>query len=119
VSQLKIDQVPETCCTIGQFGNAIYLVGPEPADRVTRIMVTLLSSAATNPTLVRELVERGMNIARINCAHDDTEAWRSMAGHVGRQLRRPARLLDRDGSCRTKAPGQRSVMRRRANEPNA
>jgi pyruvate kinase len=47
-------------------------------------MVTLPSSAATNPALVRELVERGMNIARINCAHDDAEAWRFMAGHVRR-----------------------------------
>ncbi|MDT5408269.1 MAG: pyruvate kinase, partial [Mycobacterium sp.] len=58
------------------------LLGPEPADRVTRIMVTLPSSAATDPTMVRELVERGMNIARINCAHDDAEAWRAMAGLV-------------------------------------
>jgi hypothetical protein len=58
------------------------LLGPEPVDRVTRIMVTLPSSAATNPAVVRQLVERGMNIARINCAHDDAEAWRSMAGHV-------------------------------------
>jgi len=58
------------------------LLGPEPVDRVTRIMVTLPSSAATDPNLVRELVERGVNIARINCAHDDAEAWRSMAQHV-------------------------------------
>lgn len=58
------------------------LLGPEPVDRVTRIMVTLPSSAATDPALVRELVERGMNIARINCAHDDAEAWRAMAEHV-------------------------------------
>lgn len=60
------------------------LLGPEPVDRVTRIMVTLPSSAATNPAVVRQLVERGMNIARINCAHDDAEAWRAMAGHVRR-----------------------------------
>ena len=58
------------------------LLGPCPTDRVTRIMVTLPSAAATDATLVRELVERGMNIARINCAHDDAGAWRSMAGHV-------------------------------------
>ena len=58
------------------------LLGPEPVDRVTRIMVTLPSSAASDAAMVRELVERGMNIARINCAHDDAEAWRSMAGHV-------------------------------------
>ena len=60
------------------------LLGPEPADRVTRIMVTLPSSAATNPALVRELVECGMNVARINCAHDGAEAWRCMARHVRR-----------------------------------
>lgn len=58
------------------------LLGPGPVDRVTRIMVTLPSAAATDAAMVRELVERGMNIARINCAHDDAEAWRSMARHV-------------------------------------
>ncbi|MGB9225589.1 pyruvate kinase [Mycobacterium sp.] len=58
------------------------LLGPEPADRVTRIMVTLPSSAATDRDLVRQLVERGVNIARINCAHDDAQAWRAMAQHV-------------------------------------
>ncbi len=58
------------------------LLGPEPVDRVTRIMVTLPSSAAKDADLVRDLVERGMNVARINCAHDDAEAWRTMADHV-------------------------------------
>jgi pyruvate kinase len=58
------------------------LLGPEPVDRVTRIMVTLPSSAATDSDMVRELVERGVNIARINCAHDNAEAWRCMAEHV-------------------------------------
>ena len=32
--------------------------------------------------MVRELVKRGMNVARINCAHDDAEAWRAMARHI-------------------------------------
>lgn len=58
------------------------LLGPDPVDRGTRIMVTLPSSAAVDPALVRQLVESGMNIARINCAHDDADAWRSMARHV-------------------------------------
>ena len=51
-------------------------------DRETRIMVTLPSEAATNEDLVRGLVQRGMNVARINCAHDDPTAWRAMAEHV-------------------------------------
>jgi len=58
------------------------LLGPDPQDRVTRIMVTLPSTAAADPAMVRQLVERGMNVARINCAHDSAEAWRSMARNV-------------------------------------
>ena len=78
--------------------------GPEPVDRVTRIMVTLPSSAATDRDLVRQLVKRGMNIARINCAHDDAEAWRSMARTCqasGRSDR--SNLLGRYGPWGTKA----------------
>ncbi|MEO3758036.1 pyruvate kinase [Mycobacterium sp. B14F4] len=60
------------------------LLGPEPADRDTRIMVTLPSSAATDFDVVRDLVARGMNLARVNCAHDDPAAWRAMAAHVRR-----------------------------------
>jgi pyruvate kinase len=62
--------------------NATELLGPPPADRAARIMVTLPSEAATDAALVRRLLERGMNIARINCAHDDAAAWRAMADHV-------------------------------------
>lgn len=64
--------------------HAVDLFGPAPAERETRIMVTLPSSAATDPDLVRDLIARGMNVARINCAHDDAEAWTAMAGHVRR-----------------------------------
>jgi pyruvate kinase len=65
---------------------AVELLGPAPASRETRIMVTLPSEAATDPDLVRRLAKRGMNVARINCAHDDADAWRAMARHV-RQAR--------------------------------
>jgi pyruvate kinase len=61
---------------------AAELLGPEPDHRLTRIMVTLPSEAATSPELVHDLVRRGMNVARINCAHDDAVAWRAMVGHV-------------------------------------
>ena len=60
----------------------VELLGPAPAGRDTRIMVTLPSEAATKPDLIPGLLERGMNVARINCAHDDANAWRGMAGHV-------------------------------------
>ena len=34
-------------------------------------MVTLPSEAADDRSLVRSLFQKGMEIARINCAHDD------------------------------------------------
>lgn len=74
---VHVDQGPELLRQRTQ-----ELLGPEPTDRVTRIMVTLPSAAANDPALVRDLVERGMNIARINCAHDDAAAWRSMTTSV-------------------------------------
>jgi pyruvate kinase len=40
------------------------------------IMVTLPAEAAHHPTLIHELVEAGMGIARINGAHDGPEIWR-------------------------------------------
>jgi pyruvate kinase len=61
---------------------ATDLLGPAPAGRVTRIMVTLPSEAAADPALVRALVDGGMDVARINCAHDDAAAWRAMARNV-------------------------------------
>lgn len=62
--------------------NATGLLGPAPADRAARIMVTLPSEAATDIDLVRGLIDAGMRIARINCAHDDAEAWKAMAANV-------------------------------------
>jgi pyruvate kinase len=58
------------------------LFGPPPLHRRSRIMVTLPSEAAENAEFVIDLARRGMDIARINCAHDDNVAWRAMAAHV-------------------------------------
>lgn len=62
--------------------NACDLLGPEPVDRSTRIMVTLPSEAAGDPELVDGLVAEGMDVARINCAHDDDSRWARMAANV-------------------------------------
>ncbi|APE14488.1 pyruvate kinase [Mycobacterium sp. WY10] len=62
--------------------NATELLGPAPEDRAARIMVTLPSEAATDPGLARTLIDAGMRIARINCAHDDATAWKAMAANI-------------------------------------
>ncbi len=69
-------------------GNAILadhanaILGPVPADRKTRIMVTMPSEAAAEPSFIRDLLAQGMNIMRINCAHDNPEAWGRMVEHL-------------------------------------
>lgn len=68
------------------------LLGPDPRERRVRIMVTLPSEAARDFGLVRRLVEAGMDVARINCAHDDAQAWKAMA----RLVRRAARTAQRE-----------------------
>lgn len=72
------------------------LFGAGRPHRQTRIMVTLPSEAATDPVLVAAYASAGMDIARINCAHDGAEAWRAMAANVaaaGERLGRPIKLL--------------------------
>lgn len=64
------------------FTAANRLFGTERNHRRTRIMVTLPSEAASDPAFVRDLAEKGMDVARINCAHDGPDAWRGMAAHV-------------------------------------
>lgn len=62
--------------------NAAALLGGTPEDRSTRIMVTLPSEAADDRDLVIDLDRAGMDLARINCAHDAPDAWRRMAANV-------------------------------------
>jgi pyruvate kinase len=64
--------------------HAADLLGPEPAGRAVRIMVTMPSEASEDYLLVRELLGRGMNCMRINCAHDDPLAWGRMVAHLRR-----------------------------------
>lgn len=58
------------------------ILGPAPADRDVSIMVTLPTEAAHNRVLVDEMLAAGMNLARINCAHDDAATWKRMIDNV-------------------------------------
>ena len=62
--------------------NADAVFGPARPGRHTRIMVTLPTEAADDPALVHALVEAGMDVARINCAHDDPAVWARMTAQV-------------------------------------
>ena len=45
-------------------------------------MVTMSGEAAYGPDLIRGLVEGGMGIMRINCAHDSPPTWERMVKHL-------------------------------------
>ncbi|HYM97344.1 MAG TPA: pyruvate kinase [Candidatus Sulfotelmatobacter sp.] len=74
--------------------NTDEVFGPPPQGRRERIMATLPTEAATDYELVRDLVGRGADSLRINCAHDDQDRWAAMiangrkaATELGHQIR--------------------------------
>ena len=69
------------------------LFGALPSERQVRIMVTLPSEAAVDATLIESLVQSGMDVARINCAHDTAEARIAMAAHARRAARQAGRQV--------------------------
>jgi pyruvate kinase len=62
------------------------LLGPRRSKRGVRVMVTMPSEAASDYELVRELLAQGMDVMRINCAHDNRQAWAAMIEHLRRGM---------------------------------
>ncbi|RFA16916.1 hypothetical protein B7R22_02005 [Subtercola boreus] len=73
-------RAPENTESLSQ--NALGLLGPLPKDRPTRIMVTFPAEAASDYAMVKGMLANGMDLARINCAHDGPEAWNAMIGNL-------------------------------------
>ncbi len=75
--------------------HAQALFGVRPSERDVRIMVTLPSEASHDAAMVQRLVAAGMDVARINCAHDGPAEWVKMAEHVrtaSRRIGRPVQV---------------------------
>ena len=72
--------------------NKQAILGAHPEGRDVSIMVTLPTEAAHNATLVAEMIAAGMNVARINCAHDDASLWAGMVENI--------RAASAEGECR-------------------
>ena len=72
--------------------NTDALFGPRPPGRVPRIMVTLPSEAADDYHLVGYLISSGMDVARINGAHDEPHQWEQMARNVRKASAEVGRL---------------------------
>ncbi len=58
------------------------LLGRSRPDRSARIMVTAPTELAWDVDGIRDMIHAGMDILRINCAHDDEETWGRMIANV-------------------------------------
>ncbi|MBO1902501.1 pyruvate kinase [Leucobacter weissii] len=86
------DGVPDGAARLAEAADRC--LGARRDARYTRIMVTMPSHAADDPALLPDLVGAGMDLIRVNCAHDAPETWqaiidraRAEAGRAGRPLR--------------------------------
>lgn len=76
--------------------NTVALLGNCHVRRNTRIMVTMPTEAATDPSFISGLLGAGMDCMRINCAHDNPEIWSRMIEnlrHAEKTKRCKCRLL--------------------------
>ncbi|MFN8244238.1 MAG: pyruvate kinase [Ferruginibacter sp.] len=60
------------------------LFGQRNNEQLPYIMVTFDTSLAADYAAVKNLLQSGMNIARINCAHDEESTWFRMIQHIRR-----------------------------------
>jgi pyruvate kinase len=58
------------------------LFGENRDGRPTNIMVTLPTRAADGPGFIHDLVAKGADCLRINCAHDTKEDWTEMIAYI-------------------------------------
>lgn len=63
----------QSCSLLSQ--RSTRLLGRPRTHHQTRIMVTLDAETLRQPDLLEQLLLKGMDIARINCAHDTNREW--------------------------------------------
>jgi pyruvate kinase len=84
------DPSPHAARVAFRTGSAILakhadaLLGAAPKGRAVRIMVTMPSEAAESYDLVKSLIEAGMDVMRVNCAHDTEREWAQMIANMRR-----------------------------------
>jgi pyruvate kinase len=66
---------------------AARLFGPKINPNIPHLMVTFDTNLAHDYAVVKALALAGMNVARINCAHDDVGVWTQMAENVRKASR--------------------------------
>ncbi|HEX2672526.1 MAG TPA: pyruvate kinase [Polyangiaceae bacterium] len=100
----ELDRLEQRCRAVFSWDSAqellrrhtVDLFGPRPADRHVYIMVTAPSADEADREWMVRLLESGMNVLRINCAHETEAEWSRVieALHAAReQTGKPCRVL--------------------------
>lgn len=79
-SQLSSGSFKAGVKTLARRANDLF--GYKAYKRIPHLMVTFDASLANDYAGVKALVNAGMNVARINCAHDGPEVWASMIANI-------------------------------------
>jgi pyruvate kinase len=98
------------------------LFGEKKDLMVPFIMVTLDASFAEDYSKMKELLLTGMNVARINCAHDNDQIWEGMISNITKATREtqlPCKIyMDLAGpKIRTIFPGKKNRKQKIEVEP--
>lgn len=91
-----LEPVPASAFFAGQeriAGRTRELLGELTHHSPIALMVTLPSEAADDAGFVLRLAELGVEAVRINCAHDDEDAWARMIGNVESAQERTGRRM--------------------------
>lgn len=68
--------------------HTVQIFGPRPTDRHVYIMVTAPPAAEADTDWVEKLLNAGMNVLRINCAHETEREWERIFDALGRAKER-------------------------------
>ncbi|MFD2203781.1 pyruvate kinase [Shivajiella indica] len=78
--ELDICTYPFSKLKIGEKSRMLF--GQKKETYIPYLMVTFDSSFANDYAMVKNLLQNGMNVARINCAHDDEATWSKMINQL-------------------------------------
>jgi len=77
-------------------GHTVDLFGPRPNDRHVYVMVTAPSAEEADREWMVRLLDAGMNVLRVNCAHETQAEWAKIIDALERareQTGKPCRVL--------------------------
>jgi pyruvate kinase len=78
--ELDVCTYPFSKLKIGEKSRLLF--GPKKENNIPYLMVTFDSGFANDYAMIKNLLQNGMNVARINCAHDEEPTWSKMINQI-------------------------------------